>query len=62
MTYTTRQRFTKATLLAMIFALQACAPSNPSSMGSNQVADAFETSGSMNVKPYTRTIFSSNDF
>lgn len=50
----------KAVLLSATFCLlQACAPAGGQTSG---VARAFETANVVAVKPYTRTIFSSNDF
>jgi len=50
-----------ALICAAFLALQACAPS-ASGGGELNVASAFESSGAMIVKPYTRTIFSTTDF
>ena len=53
----------KAVLLGAAFvSLQACAPASPSAYSQVDVSKAFETSDVMHFKPYTRTIFSSNDF
>ena len=43
---------------ALLGALQACAPASPSA----SVADAYVASGAIAIPPYTRTIFSSNNF
>lgn len=51
----------KAVLLSATFSLlQACAPAASSNHA--EVAGAFQASNTISVKPYTRTIFSSNDF
>lgn len=50
----------KVVLLSAAFALQACA--GPSGDKNIDVASAFESSNVIAMKPYTRTIFSSNDF
>jgi len=53
---------TKAVLIGTaLLALQACAPTNAPTKDLS-VASAFESSNVLTVKPYTRTIFSSNDF
>lgn len=53
----------KAVLISTaLLALQACAPANPQATREISVAGAFESSNVLTVKPYTRTIFSSNDF
>jgi hypothetical protein len=46
-------------LSVALVSLQACA-TNPGSY--NNVARAYDTTGIIPVKPYTRTIFSTNDF
>jgi hypothetical protein len=51
----------KAALLVTALALPACAPTTRN-IPESQVAQAFETSGAILMKPYTRTIFSNNDF
>ncbi len=57
---TTVKILAKAVLLSAAFTLlQACAPSNTHYAS---VSDAFQTSNVITVKPYTRTIFSNNDF
>jgi hypothetical protein len=48
-------------LIGAMFLVSACASSIPSTPDS-QVAKAFESSGAVPVRPYTRTIFSTNDF
>jgi type IV pilus biogenesis protein CpaD/CtpE len=53
----------KAVLLSAAFAsLTACAPTTGNTVQHMEVASAFETSNVIAVKPYTRTIFSTNDF
>lgn len=53
----------KAVLIGTaLLSLQACAPSGSQSSKEISVAGAFESSNVITVKPYTRTIFSSNDF
>jgi ABC-type uncharacterized transport system auxiliary subunit len=47
--------------LAAISMLQACSPT-ASPQSQSRVAQAFETSGTVAVAPYTRTIFSSANF
>lgn len=49
-----------ALLGAALVLLQACSPVAPSN--ESAVAQAFETSDVIAVKPYTRTIFSSSNF
>jgi hypothetical protein len=51
----------KTILLITGLALSACAPTTHN-IPESQVAQAFQTSGVMQMKPYTRTIFSNNDF
>lgn len=48
--------------LAALSLLQACSPAGISPSSQSQVAQAFETSGTVAVSPYTRTIFSSGNF
>lgn len=52
---------TKAILASLAFiSLQACAPTVATPPSS--VAAAYESSNIIAIKPYTRTIFSTNDF
>lgn len=50
-----------ALIAAALLGLSACAQVSAAPRA-NEVAAAFESSNSLMVKPYTRTIFSSNDF
>ena len=57
----TNRSLAKVILLgAALLSLQACSSGAPRSY--DQVAQAFDTPGITAMKPYTRTIFSSNDF
>ena len=58
----TAQTLLKAMTAATLFTLQACAPTSAPTLTDSKVAQAFESSGALSIKPYTRTIFSSNDF
>jgi len=49
-----------ACLLSLILVLQACAPAQKSNELS--VASAYEASGVLPAKPYTRTIFSTTNW
>jgi|GEM_PF-3510680 len=51
----------KLALLIATLCLQACA-SGYAPAGSGGVAEAFEASGTVAMKPYTRSVFSSNNF
>jgi len=47
-------------LLCLLLLLQACAPA--AAPAEINVASAYETSGILPVKPYTRTIFSTTNW
>lgn len=50
----------KALLISgLLSSLQAC---SPVATGHSDVALAYESSGTLDVQPYTRTIFSSTNF
>jgi hypothetical protein len=54
---------TRVVVMSVILcATQACTGGVPGGRSSVAVADAYETSGVVAVSPYTRTIFSSNNF
>ena len=61
MQYACVKTFVKAaTAIAAIMLLPAC--SSTYAQNSNRVTMAYETSGTVVIPPYTRTIFSSNNF
>ena len=47
--------------LAALTCLQACT-SNAPSVSQSQVAHAFESTGTVAIQPYNRTIFSTSNF
>jgi hypothetical protein len=54
------QSIAKLSLIGALLATSAC-NSLPAS-GENAVADAYRASGVVSITPYSRTIFSSNNF
>lgn len=53
-------KLTRLTLtVALLASLQACSGFAPAS---NNVAEVFESSGTVAIKPYNRSIFSSENF
>lgn len=50
-----------ALLLSLLFSSQACSPATHPVEGAD-VANAYQTSGLIQMKPYTRTIFSTTNW
>jgi hypothetical protein len=57
---TVRNLVSLSLLIATLAALQACSPIN--SFPTKGVAEAYNSSGTVIVPPYTRSVFNTNNF